>query len=253
MSFHHLDQFATVPSPITAMPPVGRLVGATSVAVGAATLPLGAWSEAAALGALVAGMTVLARVPVPLLLRRTSGPLAFVLLASAGLLVFVPGDPVLDFGWIAVSRPGVERFGFVLARGVIALAAAVLLVTTTGFPDLLDALRRLRLPRVVTTALSLAYRLIYLLMEEVERLLRAARSRNAGAGAAPRRRIAAGVAAAVLQRAFARAERTHRAMLARGYKGELATLTAWRWRTWMVVAEATLVGVVLATAVLARR
>ena len=252
MSFHHLDQFATVPSPVTAMPPVARLVGATSVAVGAATLPLGAWPAAAALGALVAAMTLLARVPVPLLLRRMSGPLAFVLLASAGLLVFVPGDPVLDLGWVAVTRPGVERFGFVLARAVVALSAAVLLVTTTEFPDLLDALRRLRLPRVVTTALSLAYRLLYLLMEEFERLLRAARSRNAGAGAASRRRLAAGVAAAVLQRAFARAERTHRAMLARGYQGELATLTEWRWRAWMVAALATLLGLVLVTAVLAR-
>lgn len=252
MSFHHLDQYAAVPSPVTAMPPLARLVGAASVAVAAATLPLGTWAEAAVLGALVVIMTVAARVPVPVLLRRTAGPLAFVLVASVGLVVFVPGEPVLDLGWTTVTRPGVERFGFVLARAVVALAAAVLLVTTTGFPDLLHALRRLRLPRVVTTALSLAYRLIYLLMEETERLLRAARSRNAGAGAATRRRIAAGVAAAVLQRAFARAERTHRAMLARGYTGDLPTLAEWRWRPWMTVAHAALLAVVAATAAVAR-
>ena len=53
---------------------------------------------------------------------------------------------------------------------------------------------------------------------------RAAQSRNAGAGAARRRELFVGVAAAALARSLARAERTHRAMLARGFRGELTSL-----------------------------
>ena len=67
-----------------------------------------------------------------------------------------------------------RRFGFVLGRASVALTAAVVLVSTTSFPELLQALRQLRLPAVVTTALGLGYRLLYLLVDEIERLQRAA-------------------------------------------------------------------------------
>jgi cobalt/nickel transport system permease protein len=123
-----------------------------------------------------------------------------------------------------VTDAGTLRFATVVGRAAVALAAAVLLVSTTAFPELLRALRQLRLPQVVTASLGLGYRLLYILMDEIERLVRAARSRNAGSGAAQRRHLVTGVAAAVLGRSLARGERTHRAMLARGYAGDLPGL-----------------------------
>jgi cobalt/nickel transport system permease protein len=251
VSFHHLDQYATLPSPITAAPPVARLLGAAVVAAGAATLPTGAWGPLGLLALVVLGLAAVARLPLARLLARMAGPLAFVLLASVGLLVLVPGPPAFHLGPIAVTREGMARFGFVLGRASVALGAAVVLVSTTGFPDLLHALRALRLPTVVTAALGLAYRLVYVLVDELERLQRAARSRNAGAGAAGRRRLVVGLSAAVLGRAYARAERTHRAMTARGYTGDLPSLRSWTWSPGTVVALAGLVGLVAATSVAA--
>jgi cobalt ECF transporter T component CbiQ len=247
VSFHHLDQYATVPSPITAAPPVARLLGAAAVAAGAATLPHGAWGPLAVLAMPVLATAAIARLPLTRLLARMAGPLAFVLLASIGLLVLVPGEPAAQVGPVAVTREGIARFGFVVGRAIVALGAAVVLVSTTSFPDLLHALRTLRLPLVVTTALGLAYRLLYLLVDELERLQRAARSRNAGRGEAGRRRLLVGVSAAVLGRAYARAERTHRAMVARGYRGDLPSLQAWVWSPQAVLALAALVALVAAT------
>lgn len=251
MSFHHLDQYASVPSPVTASPPVARLLATVTVAVGAATLPGGAWGALGVLLVPVLALAALARLPPHRLLARMAGPVGFVVLASLGLLVLVPGEPAARLGPMVVTREGVDRFGFVLGRAVVALGAAVVLVSTTSFPDLLHALRALRLPQVVTSGLGLAYRLLYVFVDEIERLQRAARSRNARGGSAGWRRVLVGATAAVLGRAFARAERTHLAMVARGYEGDLPSLRAWAWSPQVVVALAGVIVLVVATSVTA--
>ena len=251
MSFHHLDQYATIPSAITHATPTARVIGTVTLACGAALLPLGAWVALLVLFALVVFVAAAARLPAHAIIARMSGPFVFVLVASAGLLFLVSGNPVARIGPITISDTGLERFAFVLGRASVALGAAVVLVSTTTFPQLLGAFRQLHLPVVVTTSLAVAYRLIYLLVDEMERLQRAARSRNAGGGTASRRRLLIGVTAAGLSRAFARGERTHRAMLARGYRGEIVTLESVRWSPLQGALLAGLVVVVLTTVILA--
>ncbi len=224
MSFHHLDQFAATTSPVTRLPPVIRVLGTIVIALGVSSLPLGAWPQLAAMVGLAAILCAAARVPPLTLLRRMAGPLLFVLLASVALLFLVPGETVLSFAGLGVSGEGVVRFGSALGRAAVALAAAVILVSTTRFPELVQALRKLRLPRAVTAALALAYRLLYIMVDEVERMRRAARSRNAGGGAAKRRSLLAGVAVAALRRVLVRSEHTHRAMLSRGFQGDVVPL-----------------------------
>lgn len=224
MSFHHLDRYADVASPLTRLAPVVRLLGAVTIAVGSAALPLGAWPQMAVLTALVAALSWVARIPARAFLARLAPPLAFVLLVSAALVVFVPGRPVARLGPLAITDAGLVRFGSVLGRALPALGAAVLLVSTLRFTELVEALRTLRLPRAVTTSLGLAYRYLYTLTDEVERLRRAARSRNAGDGTATRRRLLVGITAAALTRSFDRSERVHGAMLARGYRDAIPSL-----------------------------
>ncbi|MEJ2502514.1 MAG: cobalt ECF transporter T component CbiQ [Gemmatimonadota bacterium] len=224
MGFHHLDQFARVDSPITRRSPTVRLLATLIVAVGAALLPLGAWPQLAALAALVAALAALARIRPGPFLARLLPPLGFVGLVSIALLVLAPGRTVATLGPLHVTDAGLLRFGSATGRAAVALGAAVILVSTTPFSDLVRALRALRLPSAVTTSLGLAYRYVYILNDEVDRLRRAARSRNAGAGAVTRRRLYTGLAAAALQRSYARSERVYQAMLSRGYTGELPSL-----------------------------
>lgn len=229
MSFRHLDQFAHVTSPVTRMPASGRVVAVVLLALVTATLPPGAWLPLVVMAVLSLVLLAAARVPPATALVRLAWPLAFVLLASGALLVMVPGDAVVRLGPLAVTDAGAQRFSSVVARAAVALVPAVLLVSTTGFPELLHGLRQLRLPGAVATALGLAYRLLYLTVDELERIQRAARSRNAGLGAARRRYLLLAAAAATLGRAFARAERTHGAMLARGFTGTLPLLHVTPW------------------------
>lgn len=224
MSFHHLDQYAHLDSAVTRRPPVVRLLGSVLVALGAASLPLGAWAQLAVLAAVVVALAAASRIRPGVFLARLAAPLGFVLLVSVAVLFLAPGEAIARVGPLRVTDAGALRFGSAVGRGGVALGAAVVLVSTTRFTDLLEALRILRLPGVVTISLGLAYRFLYLLNDEVDRLRRAARSRNAGDGSASRRRLAVGIAAAALQRSFDRSERVHQAMLARGFSGHMPAL-----------------------------
>lgn len=224
MSFHHLDQYAHVDSAVSRRSPTVRLAGAVVIAVGAALLPLGAWAQMSALAALVLGLVAAARIPAAAFAVRFAPPFFFVLLVSLAILVLAPGEPLARVGPVTVTDAGLLRFGSVVGRAAVALGSAVILVSTTPFDELVRALRALRLPEVVTTSLGLAYRFLYILTDEVERIRRAARSRNAAQGATSRRRLLIGITGAALRRSFDRSERLHRAMLARGFTGEMPTL-----------------------------
>jgi cobalt/nickel transport system permease protein len=226
VSFHHLDQYASVESVITRRSPEVRLVGTVLVALAAALLPLGAWSQIAALAALVACLVAMARLRPADFLRRVAPPLGFVLLVSVAVLFLAPGETVARAGPLRVTDAGLLRFGSATGRAAVALGAAVILVSTTRFTELVQALRSLRAPAIVTTALGLGYRFLYTLTDEVERMRRAARSRNAASGSASRRRLLVGITAAALHRSFDRSERVYQAMLARGYTGQVPALRA---------------------------
>jgi cobalt/nickel transport system permease protein len=224
MGFHHLDQYAGAHGGLAHVAPAARVVGTVAIALAAALVPPGAWPEMALLILLVAALAWHARVPPLPLLRRSAPPLALLALASLGVLVLAPGAPLGRLGPFAITDQGAVRFGSALLRGSAAIGAGVLLVSTTRFPDLVEALRELRLPTVVTASIGLAYRFLYLLTDELAQLQRAAASRNAGRGRVARRALLLGVTASAVTRSFARSERVYRAMLARGYTGALPSL-----------------------------
>jgi cobalt/nickel transport system permease protein len=224
MGFHHLDQYAARDTGLSHLPPAARVLGTVLIALGASLLPPGAWAEMLGLLLLVLALNFAARVPWATFLLRATIPLTLLALASLGVLLLAPGAPLLEVGPFFITDAGLVRFGSALLRGGTAIGAGVLLVSTTRFPDLVSALRELRLPTVVTASLGLAYRFLYVLTDELAQLQRAGASRNAGTGAVARRRLLLGITASAVTRSFARSERVHRAMLARGYRGPVPAL-----------------------------
>ncbi|MDP2957659.1 MAG: cobalt ECF transporter T component CbiQ [Longimicrobiales bacterium] len=224
MGFHHLDHYAAVASPVTRTAPAARVVGAVGMALSASLIPPGAWGAMAAALGLAFGVALAARIPPGVLLARASVPLGLLVLASAGLLFMAPGSVVAGFGPLKVTDRGVVLLVSALGRGAAAVVSGVVLVSTTPFPELVAALRELRLPRAVTSSLALAYRFLVLLGEEVARVRRAAQVRNGGRGRVAVRRLAVGMAAAAFARSYDRSERVFRAMRVRGYRDSVPSL-----------------------------
>ena len=126
---------------------------------------------------------------------------------------------ILGIALLSLLRPSASPF-FVAAliKSNLSVLALLLLVWTTSFQEILQQLRKARLPEVMLSTLTLMCRYLPVLAEESRRMQRALASRTF----APRRRLAwanlAAIAAQLFVRSAERAERIYLAMCARGWK-----------------------------------
>lgn len=171
-------------------------------------------------------LAALGDVPAATLLRKLAIAAPFAIMV--GLF-----NPLLDrapmsIGGVEVAA-GWVSFASILMRFALTVSAALLLVAGTGMNGLASALRRLGLPRVFTAQLTFLFRYAFVLGGEASRMSTARQLRSNG--------HALGLGETgpmlghLLLRAFARAERIHHAMRARGFDGEIRLLRGQRWRT----------------------
>ena len=197
-------------------------------------LPDGAWLAFLAAWVLLLWTSRLARLTAGYTIRRSFIALPFAL-AAVTVIFTMPGQPVATLAIgaqrIVISDAGVIRFASIVVRSWLSVQMAILLTATTAFPDLLHALRHLRLPRLLIGIISFMYRYLFVLVEEAARLLRAREARSArpagGGGGGSlwwRAKVAGSMVGQLFVRSLDRSERVYSAMLARGYSGRLLTM-----------------------------
>jgi len=121
------------------------------------------------------------------------------------------GPVAVSGGWISCAS--------IMIRAILTVGAAVILAGTTGFAAICRALERLGMPRVFAGQLMFLYRYIFVLAEEGSRASRARELRSFGQRGMGMRPFGS-LVGHLLLRTWARAERVHMAMLARGFTGE---------------------------------
>lgn len=110
--------------------------------------------------------------------------------------------------------------GSIVMRAVLTVTAAIILVATTGFQALCEALEKFKLPTIFILQLLFLYRYIFVLADEGVRIARARQLRACGQRNLGMRHFGS-LAGQLLLRTWERAERIHMAMLARGFSGEI--------------------------------
>jgi cobalt/nickel transport system permease protein len=228
MHVHFTDQYRSGSSLVHRLDPRIKVLCTLAFILTAALLPPGEWIHygllliVPLLGAVVAGIGP------GYLLKRSFIAIPFAL-AAITLPFTVPGPQVtLPILGLTVSIEGAVRFISIVLKSWISVQMAILLVTTTTFPDVLWGLRALHVPRMLVSVVGLAYRYIFVLADEATRLMRAraARSgemqgRTSGGSIAWRGRVTGGMVGSLALRSFERSERIYDAMVARGYTGEI--------------------------------
>jgi cobalt/nickel transport system permease protein len=206
-----------------------KIVGTVAFAFAITLVPEGRWSAYAALAVLVALMAALSRLSPGFLARRSGLALPFV--GAALPLVFTRSGelafsvPVM--GWTA-SEQGLVAVASIMLKSMLAVLTASVLVGSTRPADLIRALERLRLPRILSSTIMLMYRYIFVIADEGQRMLRARDSRSAsllggasGGSIAWRAGVTGRMVGTLFLRSYERGERVHAAMRARGYDGSL--------------------------------
>lgn len=215
LGFRHLDTLAAGDSALHRLDARAKLLATLAFIV--AVMSCDRHAVAALLPFFVYPVVVvaLARLPAAWLLRK----LGFVL--PVALLIALP-NPLFDrevlgqWGGFAITGGWLSLLSIVL-RALLATAAALALVATTGFPALSQALGRLGVPQPLVVQLQFLYRYLAVLAEEALRMS-AAREQRAG-GHALSMRLYGALVGGLLMRTWGRAERIHLAMCARGFEG----------------------------------
>lgn len=231
MHVHFLDPYQDGSSPLHRLDARVKLLLTVAFILVTALTPIGAWPVYILLFALVIAAQLLAELGLGYVLKRSALALPFVL-SAAPLLFSVAGDALLTLpglGWV-LSVQGLERFLSLSIKSWISVQAAILMSATATFPDLLQAMRALRVPRLLVAIFSLMWRYLFVLVDEALRLMRARLARSGESGVEGgktggsliwRAQTAGGMAGSLFLRGFERADRIYTAMLSRGYDGEV--------------------------------
>jgi cobalt/nickel transport system permease protein len=167
-------------------------------------------------------LTTIGEIPVRFILKK-------VLLVSPFAILIGVFNPLLDTRTVTIISgipisAGAVSFLSILMKFVLTVSAALLLIATTSFPGVCHALRRLGLPSLFVSQLLFLYRYIFVLMEEAMRITRARDMRSFGTRGLGTV-VFVRLVGVLFLRAVDRAERIYRAMLSRGFQGDIPTLT----------------------------
>lgn len=233
MHIHSLDVYRAGVSLWHRLDPRVKLALTLTYVLAVSLTPVGAWPAYVLFFALVLSAAVASELGVRFVLKRALLALPFVL-AALPLLVMTPGRPLLSIPlgkWLLVlTLPGLERFLSIAVKSWLSVQMAVLLTATTTLPDLLLAMRALRIPELLVATIGLMWRYLFVLMDEAMRMMHAREARSAageghsGGSVVWRARVTGGMAGSLFLRGYERSERIYNAMLARGYDGSIRSL-----------------------------
>ncbi|MDX9990940.1 MAG: cobalt ECF transporter T component CbiQ [Anaerolineales bacterium] len=230
------DRYYHAESPLHRLDPRVKVVLTVAFILSNALLPDGAWAAFGLAWLLILAANHFSRLGLDFSFRRSFIALPFALAALSA--IFMPGGKPLaewTLGPIQLipTEAGLLRFASIMLRSWLSVQAGILLIAVTQFPDMIHAFEHLRVPALLTTIVAFLYRYLFVLTDEVMRLMRAREARSAalpglksGGTVFWRARITGNMAGQLFLRSYERSDRIYNAMLARGYRGQLRTLRA---------------------------
>jgi cobalt/nickel transport system permease protein len=144
---------------------------------------------------------------------------------DGGELFHIP----LGFTTLTATRAGLGGAGIFVLRVAVSVSLAILLVLTTRWADILKSLRFFRVPTIFVLILGMTYRYIFLVLHTVNGMFEARKSRVVAhtSGKEQRWWIVSSMSV-LMSRSFRMSDEVYQAMLARGFTGQVRTLTDYR-------------------------
>ncbi len=203
MRHDFLDRYSRLDSPIHRLSASLKLLVALGVVVSMVSVPFRQyWFFLGVLGFLLA-IAVLSRIPWKFVLGR--------------LLLLEPfaiGVAVMAL----FQHDGLNIFFSIITKSTLCLLTMILTSNTTRFSEILATMRRVRVPSLLITVLALAYRYLFVLIDEGERLQRARNSRTFSGNKRNNWLPLASLVGQLFVRSTERAEKIYAAMTSRGWK-----------------------------------
>ncbi len=178
-------------------------------------------------------LALAASLPAKPLLKRLTAAGGFLLLIWLVLPVTYAGDPWVRIGPMTISHQGINMCILITLKTMAILIELTALVATIPLSTLGHTLYKLKTPAKLVQLMLLAYRYTFVIEQEYQRLLRAAKMRNfRPATNLHTYKTYAYLLGMLFVRASERAQRVHQAMKCRGFSGRFYTLNSYRATSW---------------------
>ena len=165
MHVHFVDPYQERASVVHSLDPRIKLALTLAFIVTCLLSPVGVWPVYLLLLAVSLSVIVLSEIGVGPVLKRSMLALPFVLAALP--LVFGSGGDILfkiplGFGDLTVFAQGLDRFLSIAVKSWLSVQMAIVLASTTPFPDLLLAMRGIRIPRLLVAIFGRLWCTLYI-------------------------------------------------------------------------------------------
>ena len=234
MKHSFLDQYSDRDSFVHRLDPRTKFITTLVFILAVISTPPTGWQAFVLYLFLITTLILISKVPFFYVMKRSLVILPFVVLVTISVPFFTEGEVIGSYNiwlWqVSVTYSGIQIFWNIIARAWLSILSLILLTSTTKFTNLLKGLERLRMPRVMVMLLSFMYRYIFVLVDEVMRMKQARDSRNFGGRRLWQIRTIGSMIGTLFIRSYERGERVYAAMLARGFDGQIRTLSQLRFR-----------------------
>ena len=192
-------------------------------------------------------IVLLARVPMRQLVRRLVPVNVFILFLWLFLPFTVQGEPLFSVGPLVGTHEGVLYATQISLKSNAIVAVLIALVASSSILTIGHAMHELRVPKKIVHLFFFTYRYIHVIGREYVRLVNAMKVRGFRPGTNMHSyKTFAYLVGMLLVRSCDRAERVRNAMLCRGFRGRLYSLSDFSMKTRDVISLIVMLTLVLA-------
>lgn len=196
-------------------------------------------------------VTWLASLPTKELLRRLVPINIFIIFLWFFLPFTLEGKPLFSVGPLVGTHEGVLYATQITIKSNAIVVVLIALVSSTSILTLGHAMHELRVPKKIVHLFFFTYRYVHVIYREYFRLVNAMKIRGFSPGTNIHTyKTLAYLVGMLLVRSCDRAQRVHRAMLCRGFRGNLYSLSEFSLKTTDVISLILMLALILTLGVL---
>jgi cobalt/nickel transport system permease protein len=217
-----IDKYGNLESPLHRVDPRIKLAGAFFFIFIIVSEPRGKVCPFFYYSLIIAGLVVISRIPLRFILSRCLIVSPFILISA----VFFPLSAMLsgNFQGFSAYHEEYRAALTIVLKAFSSIILLTLLISTEKFHNLLMAMRKLKMPRLLGIISALMYRYIFILTDEAMRTTMARDSRTPGKLNMSRFRVYGNQAAMIFLRSMDRSQIIYNSMLSRGFTGEFPVM-----------------------------
>ncbi len=230
MTHFDIDKYAYLSSPLHRFDPRAKILCITALII---SIVLIDDISILLIGSLIVILLVyISKIPLRFILKRLRWVAIFVFAILIVLPFTMPGETIFSIGVLAITKEGIIKGCMISLKAFSVILLIFPMLATMKFVIFIKALEKLRVPNKLTQIIAFTYRYIFVVLNEIQRMLRSIESRGFKRKMSKfSLQIIGNTIGMLLVRSYERSQQIYNSMVSRGYEGRIRTLKTFQMRS----------------------